>query len=232
MSMNLLRLFRGRNASAPVARERLQILLAHERGLRGQPDLLAHAAGGNPRRGGRHVVLDPDKVIVKLERGKTVSTLEVDIEVPNNFDKSKAAARDADGRLREPWTRANRSPAELPVGCGGHPFPASNEPEASCSAAHRRLLLRRDPLRDRVVSAAALQLQLHGLRAASGSAFALNMPVATADFHISERRREGMAPRVAVGRGRHVMVLRRVWRQDLRRAAGTAANHEPSRRNA
>jgi cell division topological specificity factor len=37
-------------------------------------------------------VLDPDKVIVKLERGKTVSTLEVDIEVPNKFDKSKAPA--------------------------------------------------------------------------------------------------------------------------------------------
>jgi len=29
--------------------------------------------------------------MVKLERGKAVSTLEVDIEVPNNFDKSKAA---------------------------------------------------------------------------------------------------------------------------------------------
>ncbi len=40
MSMNLLRLFSGRDASAPVARERLQILLAHERGLLGQPDLL------------------------------------------------------------------------------------------------------------------------------------------------------------------------------------------------
>ena len=40
----------------------------------------------------RHVVLDPDKVVVRLERGKTVSTLEVDIEVPNNFDKSKALA--------------------------------------------------------------------------------------------------------------------------------------------
>jgi cell division topological specificity factor len=39
----------------------------------------------------KHVALDPDKVIVKLERGKTVSTLEVDIEVPNNFDKAKAA---------------------------------------------------------------------------------------------------------------------------------------------
>ena len=44
MSMKLLRLFGGRNASAPVARERLQILLAHERGLLGQPDLLGTCA--------------------------------------------------------------------------------------------------------------------------------------------------------------------------------------------
>jgi cell division topological specificity factor MinE len=36
--MNLL--IGGRTASAPVAQERLQILLAHERGLRRQPDLL------------------------------------------------------------------------------------------------------------------------------------------------------------------------------------------------
>jgi hypothetical protein len=40
MSMNLLKLLRRRTGSAPVARERLQILLAHERGLRSQPDLL------------------------------------------------------------------------------------------------------------------------------------------------------------------------------------------------
>ena len=40
----------------------------------------------------RHIVLDPEKVIVRMDRGKTVSTLEVDIEVPNNFDKSKALA--------------------------------------------------------------------------------------------------------------------------------------------
>jgi cell division topological specificity factor len=38
--MRLLRLFSGREATAPVARERLQILLAHERGLLGQSDLL------------------------------------------------------------------------------------------------------------------------------------------------------------------------------------------------
>ena len=93
MSMNLLRLFRGRNASAPVARERLQILLAHERGLLGQSDLLATLREEILAVVAKHVMLDPDKVMVKLERGKTVSTLEVDIEVPNNFDKSKALAK-------------------------------------------------------------------------------------------------------------------------------------------
>jgi cell division topological specificity factor len=92
MSMNLLRFFSGRNASAPVARERLQILLAHERGLLGQSDLLVTLREEILAVVSKHVVLDPEKVIVKLERGKTVSTLEVDIEVPNNFDKSKASA--------------------------------------------------------------------------------------------------------------------------------------------
>jgi cell division topological specificity factor len=31
--------------------------------------------------------------MVKLERGKSVSTLEVDIEVPNNFDKKVSSER-------------------------------------------------------------------------------------------------------------------------------------------
>jgi cell division topological specificity factor len=90
--MDLRRLFGSRTASAPVARERLQILLAHERGLRGQPDLLALLRSEILAVVSRHVVLDPDKVIVKMERGKTVSTLEVDIEVPNNFERSRAVA--------------------------------------------------------------------------------------------------------------------------------------------
>jgi cell division topological specificity factor len=90
--MNLLRLFGGRTASAPVARERLQILLAHERGLRGQPDLLELLRAEILAVVSRHVVLDPDKVVVKMERGKNVSLLEVDIEVPNNGERSMAAA--------------------------------------------------------------------------------------------------------------------------------------------
>ena len=44
--------------------------------------------------------------------------------------------------------------------------------------------MRFDPIPDRIVSAAALHLQLHQLPTASGSAFALNMPVLAKDFHI------------------------------------------------
>jgi cell division topological specificity factor len=89
--MNLLRLISGRTASAPVARERLQILLAHERGLRGQSDLLGLLRTEILAAVARHIVLDPDKVIVRMDRGKHVSTLEVDIEVPNGVETSLAA---------------------------------------------------------------------------------------------------------------------------------------------
>ena len=91
--MNLLRRFSGRPvATAPVARERLQILLAHERGLRGQPDLLGLLRAEILAAVSRHITLDPDKVIVRMDRGPNVSTLEVDIEVPNAFEGSLAAA--------------------------------------------------------------------------------------------------------------------------------------------
>ena len=89
--MNLPWLFGGRTASAPVARERLQILLAHERGWRGQPDLLELLRSEILSVVSRHVVLDPDKVMVRMDRGDAVSMLEVDIEVPNVADKWIAA---------------------------------------------------------------------------------------------------------------------------------------------
>jgi cell division topological specificity factor len=86
--MSIFRLFSSRPApvptpSAPIARERLQILLAHERGMRGQPDLLMQLREEILAAVSRHVALDPDKIIFRMERGKHVSTLEVDIELPN-----------------------------------------------------------------------------------------------------------------------------------------------------
>ncbi len=81
--MNLFTWFsRG---SAPIARERLQILLAHERNERHQPDLLGVLREEILTLISRHISFDPDKVQIKMDRGKSVSTLAVDIEIPNSF---------------------------------------------------------------------------------------------------------------------------------------------------
>jgi cell division topological specificity factor len=88
--MSLFTLFR--RGSAPVARERLQILLAHERIARGQPDLLGLLREEILAVIGRHVAFEPDKVQIRMDRGKSVSTLEVDIEIPNGLGKAAAPA--------------------------------------------------------------------------------------------------------------------------------------------
>ena len=91
--MNVMRLFGGRAASAPVARERLQILLAHERGQGGGgSDLLELLRGEILAVVSKHVDIDPDKVVIRMDRGKFVSTLEVDVEVPNGVQRSKMVA--------------------------------------------------------------------------------------------------------------------------------------------
>lgn len=90
--MNLMRLFGSRPNSAPVARERLQILLAHERGRNGGPDLLEVLRSEILSVVSKHVDLDPEKVVVRMDRGKFVSMLEVDIEVPNGVERSMMVA--------------------------------------------------------------------------------------------------------------------------------------------
>jgi cell division topological specificity factor len=81
--MNFLNFFaRGRRASAPVARDRLQVLLAHERGLSGGADLAAILQQEILAVIAKHIPIDRDRVVVKLDRGDQVSTLEIDIEMP------------------------------------------------------------------------------------------------------------------------------------------------------
>jgi cell division topological specificity factor len=74
-----------------VARERLQILLAHERGLRGQHDLLELLRAEILAVVSRHVTFDPEKLQIKMDRGLHVSLLEIDIEVPNTSEGRAAA---------------------------------------------------------------------------------------------------------------------------------------------
>jgi cell division topological specificity factor len=81
--MSMFGLFR-RASSAPVARERLQILLAHERGVRGQSDLLAILREEILAVIEKHVPIERDNVQIKMDRGDAVSILEIDVEVPNS----------------------------------------------------------------------------------------------------------------------------------------------------
>ena len=75
--------FARRRRSAPVARERLRILLEYERATAGQKDFMLVLREEILAVISRHVAVDPEKVMVKVDRGATVSTLEIDIEVPN-----------------------------------------------------------------------------------------------------------------------------------------------------
>ncbi len=87
--MNFLRLF-SRPQSAHAARERLQVLLAHERAAAGDSDLVTKLRDEILRVISKHMEVDEEKVSVKMERGAQVSTLAVDIEIP--FDAGKKAA--------------------------------------------------------------------------------------------------------------------------------------------
>ena len=88
--MSLFRFF-SRSPSAPAARERLQVLLAHERGSVGGADLVTKLRDEILRVISKHMQIDDDKVSIKMERGPQVSTLAVDIEIP--FDASKKDMR-------------------------------------------------------------------------------------------------------------------------------------------
>ena len=84
--------FARRRNSAPVARERLQILLEYERRIISQSDLVAVLRQEILAVVSRHVSVDPDKVQVKVDRGAKVSMLEVDVEFPNGGAGVNASA--------------------------------------------------------------------------------------------------------------------------------------------
>ncbi|MCM2291006.1 cell division topological specificity factor MinE [Allorhizobium sp. BGMRC 0089] len=86
--MSIFDLFR-KQQSAPTARERLQVLLAHERATLDndlvivlREEILAVLA--------RHVEIDSDKVRITVDRDDRVSILEIDVEIPRD-NELKAA---------------------------------------------------------------------------------------------------------------------------------------------
>lgn len=86
--MSIFDLFR-KQTSAPQARERLQVLLAHERASV-ESDLVAILREEILAVIAKHVELDADKVRVTMDRDEHVSVLEIDVELPLNAARMAA----------------------------------------------------------------------------------------------------------------------------------------------
>ena len=83
--MNLFDFFRGRQkqTSASVAKERLQIIVAHERGQRSEPDYLPALQKELVEVIRKYVNIDSDQVHVALEDQGSCSILELNITLPD-----------------------------------------------------------------------------------------------------------------------------------------------------
>jgi cell division topological specificity factor len=73
-----------KNASASVAKERLQIIVAHERGQRDQPDYLPALQQEILAVIRKYVQIDDDMVQVELDRNENCSVLELNVTLPEH----------------------------------------------------------------------------------------------------------------------------------------------------
>ncbi|MDX1633519.1 MAG: cell division topological specificity factor MinE [Marinobacter sp.] len=71
-----------KNTSASVAKERLQIIVAHERGKRDQPDYLPQLQQELLAVIRKYVQIDDDMVQVELDRNENCSVLELNVTLP------------------------------------------------------------------------------------------------------------------------------------------------------
>jgi cell division topological specificity factor len=83
--MSFLSFFLGeKKKSASVAKERLQIILAHERnGRQGNPDYLPALQKELVAVITKYISINPDDIKVSLERQDNLDVLEVKIELPD-----------------------------------------------------------------------------------------------------------------------------------------------------
>jgi cell division topological specificity factor len=93
--MDMLGFFRRTRPvpTADTAKERLQILLSHERTDRSSPEYLPQLQRDILEVIERYMKVGGDSVDIKLERGDELSTLEINIELPGARNlKTRGAA--------------------------------------------------------------------------------------------------------------------------------------------
>jgi len=88
-------------SAAATARDRLQIVLAHERADRNAPDFLPQLQKELLEVIKKYVQIDDEKVAVKLERESGCSMLEVNVELPA---PKKGTSREAAAKMGKPAT--------------------------------------------------------------------------------------------------------------------------------
>ena len=92
--MNLKNYFRFlKKDTASVAKERLQIIISHERNQRSRPDFLSKLQQEIIKVIARYVDIDEEQVKVQLEQAENNAILELNITLP---DKTKLLAEEED----------------------------------------------------------------------------------------------------------------------------------------
>jgi len=82
--MSLLDYFRRKKANtAAVAKERLQIIVAHERNERNKPDYLPQMQQDIVDVIRKYIEIDVDQVEVQLDNNGNCSVLELNVTLPN-----------------------------------------------------------------------------------------------------------------------------------------------------
>ncbi|MCV6590895.1 MAG: cell division topological specificity factor MinE [Marinobacterium sp.] len=82
--MSFFDYFRSKSepSSADLARERLKIIVAHERGTRSQPDYLPQMQQEIIAVIKKYIAIDQDKVSIQLDSNDECSVLEVNVTLP------------------------------------------------------------------------------------------------------------------------------------------------------
>lgn len=89
--MSFLDYFRSKNKStASVAKERLQIIVAHERTARDQPDYLPALQKDLVAVISKYVPIDEDQVSVALDQNDDCAVLELNITLPDEATEKAA----------------------------------------------------------------------------------------------------------------------------------------------
>lgn len=93
--MGLLSLFRSKTSSASLAKERLQLVIAHERTNRGSPSYLPMMKQDIVNVIRKYVEIDEDEVQVSMESDENCELLELNITLPQ-FSAGNPEAENSD----------------------------------------------------------------------------------------------------------------------------------------